>query len=455
MTKSLPARRPLHSPVCALLWIVTLATIATPRASFAASDSLAASTQAPWNPPHAMPRRRAWEQAVLLPGRVLSLPLVGLGAISEPLLLRVETDPRFAYGSTPSPSGAWRYASLRTSRMGDRTGLGGAIALHAPVGRGSHTTTLSGEFAATLHHYNRTLLTWSGRPLALQYGYEWRPQERFYGLGMASRVSGVSGYSAQTEFVRAIGVWETARAAASTRTLARLSLWAGPRSSVDANGRERGTMVLSLRDPVLAAAVLGRREEHLALGAQLRLDRRTGVPHWGAGWRTQLTAERLQSPLHGLALHSGSSDAPSTTRLTAEAEAGTSFMRDPRTLRLLVRVSQLRASGDAGALMPSELSTLGGQAGLGGYEAGRFHDRDLALARLDYVFPLQRRFEMDLHSEWGAVHHDVWTDARFNTLRNSFGFEFRVRNDDKPRASMGLDFSPEATRLRFSIGGLE
>jgi hypothetical protein len=455
MTRSLPSRRPQLSTGHALLWIVTCATIAAPRVSVAASDSLATSTQSPWNPPSAMPRRRVWEQVLLLPGRIVSLPLVGLGAVSEPLLLRVENDPRFAYGSTPSPSGDNRSVSLRTARMGDRTGLGGAIELHTDVGHGPRTSTVSGEFAATLHHYNRTLLTWSGRPLALQYGYEWRPQERFYGLGNDSPRSGVSGYSAQAEFVRAIGVWETGHTGLRTRAQTRMSLWAGPRSTVNADGRERGTTVLSVRDPALAAAVLGRRDEHLDLGAQLRLDHRTGVPHWGAGWRTQLTAQRMQSPLHALALHSGSSDAPNSTRLTAEAEAGVSFMRDPRTLRLLVRVSQLRGGSALEPLQLSDLSTLGGQAGLGGYEAGRFHDRDLVLARVDYVFPLQRHFEVDLHSESGAVQPDVWTDTRFNTLHHSFGFELRMRTDDKPRASVGLDFSPEATRLRFSIGGLE
>ncbi len=62
---------------------------------------------------------------------------------------------------------------------------------------------------------------------------------------------------------------------------------------------------------------------------------------------------------------------------------------------------------------------------------------------------------MDLHSEWGAVYPDLWRDAKLNTLHNSFGFSLRVRDKHGPRASIGFDFSREAIRLRFALGGVE
>ena len=449
-------RRPrLLTPRMAALLIVTCALPGAVLSASAAADSLAVTNDAPWNPPHVMARRQVWEQVVLLPGRVLSLPLAGLGAISDGLLLRLEDNPHFMTAPGAARGRARQGVIVRTARMGDRTGLGGAIAAYADIGQGPRRSMLRAEYAATLHHYDRTLLTWSGQPLAVQYGYEWRPQERFYGTGGDSRASDVSGYSAQSEFVRGSAVWESGRARVPGHALARVSLWAGTRSAVNADGHERGTLATSLRTPALAATVLGRREENLDLGAQLGFDRRAGTPHWGTGWRTLLTAERLSAPIHAQALHSGSDAAAGFTRLTAEAEAGVSFMRDPRTLRAMVRVSQLRADQHAERLLLSDLSTLGGQAGLGGYAPGRFHDRDLLLTRLDYIFPLQRHFEMGLHSEWGSVYPDVWTDARLSTLHHSYGFEFRVRTDARPRAALGMDFSRESARLRFSIGGLE
>src|SRR5205085_2183159 len=65
-----------------LLGSAALSGLVSPAVSCAAlpvADSLAATADPPWNPPSAMPPRRPWEQAVLLPGRIVSLPLVGVG----------------------------------------------------------------------------------------------------------------------------------------------------------------------------------------------------------------------------------------------------------------------------------------------------------------------------------------------------------------------------------------
>ena len=130
-------------------------------------------------------------------------------------------------------------------------------------------------------------------------------------------------------------------------------------------------------------------------------------------------------------------------------------MRDPRSIRLLVKGIDQQVSSGGGPMLISDLSTLGGSEGLMGFEPGRYHDLDLLLARVTYLFPILRGLEVDLHSEWGAVYHDVWNDVRPNTLKSSVGFSLRARSALKPRASAGMDFSPEAVRLRLSLGGLE
>jgi hypothetical protein len=441
-----------------LIALMMLSPAMLTRSAYAAldsPDSLGASSEVPWNPPRAMARRQSWEMAMLLPGRIVSLPLSGLGYVTNHLLLHVEQDPRFAIGGTPPAGPGGPSIFLKTSWLGDRAGLEGGIGVRDDLLHGALASRISAEYAGTIHDYNRTLLTWAGRPMSLQYGYEWRPQDRFYGVGNQTPVDSVSDYASQSEFVRGGVEWGTHQRNGPVRPHSALALWAGPRSQVTRTGRERGQVSYDTRFPALAAATLDRRVENLVYGASLLLDHRAGSPHWGRGWRTLLSVERIDVPIRALTLHSGAADGVASTRYQAEAAAGLSFMRDSRTVRLLVRIADLQAGSDRDHLLFSDLSALGGRAGLGGYEPGRFHDMDLMFARLNYVFPLERHFEVDLHSEWGAVYPDLWSDAKLNTLHNSFGFALRARTDRAPHGSIGFDFSREAIRLRFSLGGVE
>src|SRR5437667_5590781 len=61
--------------------------VATTSTSPTDADSLGPTWQRPWNPPAAMPRRRGWERALLLPGRIVTLPLSGLGIATDRGLL--------------------------------------------------------------------------------------------------------------------------------------------------------------------------------------------------------------------------------------------------------------------------------------------------------------------------------------------------------------------------------
>src|SRR5262245_1702651 len=65
---------------------------ATPAATAAATPGgdLGPTSDPPWNPPQAMGRRRLWEQALTLPGRIVTLPLSGLGYVTDKGLLLME-----------------------------------------------------------------------------------------------------------------------------------------------------------------------------------------------------------------------------------------------------------------------------------------------------------------------------------------------------------------------------
>ena len=127
----------------------------------------------------------------------------------------------------------------------------------------------------------------------------------------------------------------------------------------------------------------------------------------------------------------------------------------PRTIRLMVRVIDQSVGSDRDHFLISDMARLGGRDGLAGFGPGRFHDLDLIHSRLMYVFPLARLFEFEVHSEWGAVYPDVWKDARFSTLKSSFGLSLRARSDAAPRGAVGFDVSSEGVRIRYALGGVE
>jgi hypothetical protein len=118
----------------------------------------------------------------------------------------------------------------------------------------------------------------------------------------------------------------------------------------------------------------------------------------------------------------------------------------------MARVVDQRPDAGSPPLLPSEMAVLGDRAGLAGFDRGRFRDLDLALMRVSYIIPLSRRFEIDTHSEWGSVYHDVWTDAGFRNLEHSYGVALRGRYELGIVGSIGTDFSREGFRVNYSLG---
>jgi hypothetical protein len=167
------------------------------------------------------------------------------------------------------------------------------------------------------------------------------------------------------------------------------------------------------------------------------------------------SAERHDAPWRAVALRVGSPSGAQFNRFQLEGETGFSFGRAPRTLRLLARVIDDNVTASADRMLPADLATLGGTQGLGGYHQGRFRDEDLLLLKTSYILPVSRRLELDLHSEWGSVYHDVWSDAGLSSLHNTYGFAVRGSYLTGPILALGADWSPEGTRLSFAFGRIE
>jgi hypothetical protein len=429
---------------------------------------LAASTAPPWVPARPVSPERAWESVLRAPGRVVSLPLSLLGRVAEGSVSYVEEHavvPRvLALVALSERVGL--YAT--PASLGDRTGWGGELRwMPRFLGRAA-IAEVSGSTAG----YNRERLGLVLGPVRAIYTSEWRSQDQFFGVGLDAVEEGESNFAQRLESARVVVsypfrgvprrnlrvlegyVVPVGREPEDSPARTQISAWAGPRVSFVTRGRHGDQPSFHVAHPELAAGSLDRRVEHLTYGVRASHDARAGAPHWSRGWRLSAEAERYDESVESLALKDASTGARPFTRFTYGAEGGVSFGRDPRTLRLLLRAVDQQLDGDGGAFLIADLVQLGGSAGLAGFEPGRFHDLDLAHAKLSYIFPLGKNLEWDWHAEAGGVYPTLEV-ATLRSLQMSYGGHLRVRTDLGVIGSAGVDWSREAVRFRFSLGAVE
>src|SRR5262249_11275801 len=96
------------------------------------SDDLAASSAPPWNPERPVPAGEGWEAALRLPGRILSLPISGLGYLANGTLPRLESNHLVVRVVVLAPALARVGILVGPAALGDRTGLGVAVGSPPP-----------------------------------------------------------------------------------------------------------------------------------------------------------------------------------------------------------------------------------------------------------------------------------------------------------------------------------
>jgi len=445
--------------------IASVAAAPPAEADATASDDFAPSSDPPWNPSEPMPRRRGWEQAILLPQRIVTYPLSMLGSGSDWLLQKFEKtnyfsrlgaldDPIKRRAMVPYPPKRFGF-EIGPARLGDHTGLGGRFMVKAPVFSGRWRSLAFAEHSPSTSHYHETRLGLSGDLGAIEYDYDWRPQDRFYGIGMETSEDGISNFATQYDQVRLTLQYAWNRRE-DNRPRSNLAIWVGPRSAVTKSGREAGVPSLEQIYPDLVASTFKQRHDHFIFGGRLSTDWRSGIPHLTSGWRFLVQSERFDEPHGVVGLHTNQGAGAQFTRTQLELESMWSFMRDPRTIRVLGRIVDLAVSNGLEKMEVLDFARLGGsRVGMSGFSAGRFHDLDAVYARIMYIFPLVRRLEMDVHAETGQVTSDLWRNSRFDKLEFSSGFMLRARTGTRPIGRIGLDFSHEGVHLRYSLGGGE
>ena len=428
--------------IAAIAVVLAAFSPAVAGADATADTSLAATTAPPWNPPRPIGASEPWEAVVRFPGRLVSLPLAALGQGTRRTLLAAEQGfyverLLYLFRGVPVPF------SAGPAGLGDRTGLGGGVTIQPKLG----PVKVHGLFDVSTRSYTRARVILGLGFVTAQYRIDQRPAERFFGFGMGTSRDGESRYGLEQEQVT-VGIDAASPVRGPAGPREKFSAWVGPRWSRITQGYGGDERSIAEVDPALAAPTLDRQIEHLAYGARLDVDHRGGAPHWSRGWRASAAAERFDRPL----VASPSRTGAQFTRYTYLAEAGVSFRRDPRSLRLTLAVTDNEAGADFDRFLVSDFARLGGASGLAGFEPHRFHALDAMNLRAAYVYPLSQHFECDVHGDAGGAFADLQHDLRPNRLRQSAGFALRARSNAGVLASLGFDFSPETTRFVFSVG---
>jgi hypothetical protein len=420
--------------------------VAVPIAVADSADDLAPTASVPWNPPRAVPTHETWEQALNAPLTLVSLPIRALGVLSEAGLLRVQEDhlvPRVQYGLAVSARSG---ISVGVGGIEDGSGLGAAVRYAPPQARG----WLRGSLAGTFRHYHRGIVELGPRWLTASYIHDWRPEESFYGIGPDAVEGDASDFALQAARV---GLRLALRT--GTRWPAELDAWVGERRSVLRSGRASDLPSVEQVFPQLVAGTLDVPQIHRIAAARVALDTRAGRPHWSRGWRLDAQVEHFGQVRGDGLVFEGDRDSPGFRRFTLAGQTGWSFMRDPRTLRLVVRLVDIQPLDPSRPPLLSDLSWLGGGVGLGAFGPGRFHDLDLLVAKIGYIFPLVEYAELELSTEIGAVSGDVWNETRIDRLERTYSVVLRPRSHSAPLGAIGLSWGREGTRVRLSLGGVE
>ncbi len=417
----------------------------SPIAVADSANDLAPTASVPWNPSHAVPNHETWEQVLNAPLTVVSLPIRALEALAETGLLTVQEEhyvPRVHYGLRATARSG---IVVGVGGIEDGSGLGGAIRYAPPPLRG----WVRGSLAGTFRHYHRGVVEVGPRWLSASYIHDWRPEEAFFGLGMDVDEDDASDFAMQAE---RIGL-RLARNA-GTKWRREVEAWVGERRSVLRPGKSSDRPSVEEVFPITAVG-LDVPQVHYLSGARVAIDTRAGRPHWGSGFRLEAQAEDFASVDGDGVVFDGQGSSPGFRRFTLSAQAGWSFMRDPRTVRLIGRVVDIEPRDASRPPALNDLSRLGGAAGLGAFEPGRFHDLDLVVMKLAYIFPVLEYAEIEVATDVGGVFSDVWSVSRIDQLEQTYSVILRPRSHRAPLGAIGVSWGREGARMRLSLGGVE
>jgi outer membrane protein assembly factor BamA len=124
-----------------------------------------------------------------------------------------------------------------------------------------------------------------------------------------------------------------------------------------------------------------------------------------------------------------------------------------RILALRLYAKRFDADDGTSQAMPIHLtSSLGGIDALRGYSRGRFIDNDVAVASMEYRYPIWDVADAFVFLDQGRVFGKITNEKFFSGWKWSAGFGLRVWSYDDVLAMVQVARSDESTRAYFELG---
>ena len=379
--------------------------------------------------PSRMRHRSTLEEAATVPGRLVYLPIqvTGFGARKlatalweQRLLDRFKAYLTFADGRIG-------VRPLANSLQG-----GGARVFFRDVagdGDAQFTSTLGASSSKRQHHL-LTLEVPGGLVLSARYASE--PNESFHGIGHATRSVDRSAFRQRDFFVQAAYAQRARAPVTFSWALNYHSREVGPGES---------SVIPSTTDVYAVGALAGLddRVDYLEGGVQLK-----GVFVDVPGSPTRGNRTRLELAYS----QSVDDDEFSHLKIGLLTEQFLElFYRRTVTLQL---GSDWRFAPFGNEVPFYDLAELGGTEVLRGFKTGRFRDRGVTYAKVDYKFPVWRLIEGSVFHESGRTFAEV-ADFNLSGWERSYGGGLRVWVPDGVVFEFAVARSDELTRILFSF----
>jgi len=118
-----------------------------------------------------------------------------------------------------------------------------------------------------------------------------------------------------------------------------------------------------------------------------------------------------------------------------------------RTLGLRILVESVDRPGASPSLPFYLKSSLGGVDNLRGYRNGRFLDNDLAMASVEYRYPILEMIDGFVFLDEARVFNNLSNDFNWHDWKYSYGAGLRIFNDEDIMVRAFIAKSKEDNRL--------
>jgi outer membrane protein insertion porin family len=97
------------------------------------------------------------------------------------------------------------------------------------------------------------------------------------------------------------------------------------------------------------------------------------------------------------------------------------------------------------------LSEIGREETVRGFKDGRFRDRDMVLASVEYRYPIWREVDTVLFADVGQVANDIFSDMSQDDLAYGYGCGFRLHSDEGLVSTFMVGKSEDGFRFYFGL----